>query len=311
MHGLEQTHGVDALIAELAERQHGVVARRQLVAAAVGEEAIEIRLASGRLHRLHRGIYAVGHRALSLRGRWMAAVLAAGAGAVLSHRSAAALWGIRSHSSHPIEVTTHRKARSRAGLRRHFASVPVDETTERYGIPVTTVPRTLFDLASIVPGAQVEHALRDAERLRLHDPLSLPHLLDRYPRRHGSRALRECLRRRRESPSGVSREALEERFLSFLDRRGILRPLRNAWVMLGVKRYQVDCLWPAQRLIAELDGYATHGTRPAFHDDRERDRRLAAAGYRSIRVTWRHLEEEPAELAVDLRALLKSAYRRS
>jgi predicted transcriptional regulator of viral defense system len=304
MHVQLQTRDIDVRIGELADRQHGVVARRQLLELGLTREAIGVRVEGNRLHPLHRGVYAVGHRVLSQRARWMAAVLAAGPGAVLSHRSAAALWGIRSHSSHAIEVTTPHKTRSRAGFRRRFALLPPDEVTEVDGIPVTTVPRTVFDLGSVAPVAQVEHALRESERLRLHDALSLSHLLERYPRRRGSRAIRECLRRRRDSPAGVSRKALEERFLAFLDQRGLPRPRRNAWVMLGSRRYQVDCLWPEQQAIAELDGYATHGTQPAFHDDRDRDRRLTAAGYRGIRVTWRHLDELPDEVAADLWALL-------
>ena len=311
MHVQLQTHDIDVRIGELADRQHGVVARRQLLELGLTREAVAVRVEGKRLHRLHPGVYAVGHRVLSQRGRWMAAALAAGPGAVLSHRSAAALWGIRSASSHAIEVTTPHKTRSRTGLRRHFALLPADEATEVDGIPVTIVPRTVFDLASVAPVDQVEHALRESERLRIHDALSLPHLLERYPRRRGARAVRECLRRRREVPLGVTREALEARFLRFLEQRGFSRPRLNEWVMLGERRYRVDCLWPVQRVIAELDGYATHGTQPAFHADRGRDRRLTAAGYRGIRVTWRHLDEDPDEVAADLRAILGTTDNRS
>lgn len=256
------------------------------------------------MHRQHAGVYAVGHRVLSREGRWMAAVLACGEAAVLSHRSAAALWGIRQPSSRAIEVTTPAKSRSRAGIHRHFAVMPSDEVTHCDGIPVTTVPRTIFDLAAVEPIGRVEQALRQVERLRLYDALSLTDLLARYPRRHGSRTVRECLRRLRDLPDGVTREELEADFLAFLDRCGFLRPRLNAWLTIGSRRYQVDCLWPAQKVIVELDGYATHGTRQAFEGDRDRDRRLLAAGYRGPRVTWRHLHEIPEEIAVDLRALL-------
>jgi very-short-patch-repair endonuclease len=236
----------------------------------------------------------------------MAAVLFCGPDAVLSHRSAAALWGIR-NASGPIDVTSPTKTRSRGNIRRHFAALPADEVTRRDGIPVTTVPRTLFDIAADHPVDVVEHGLRESERLRLYDRLSLEHLLDRYPRRKGSRTVRECLRRRRELPAGASREALEARFLAFLDRHRLSRPRLNAWIALGSHRYQVDCLWPEQRVIVELDGYETHGTWSSFQSDRDRDRRLLAAGYRGPRVTWHHLNEIPEEIAADLRALLTAS----
>jgi hypothetical protein len=266
-------------------------------------EAIAVRLNAGRLHQLRRGVYAVGHTALSREGWWMAAVLFCGPEAILSHRSAAALWGLR-RPIELIEVTAPTKTRSRGNIRRHYAALPADEVTRRDGIPVTTVPRTLFDLAADHSVDAVEHGLRESERLRLYDALSLDHLLDRYPRRKGARTVRECLRRRRELPPGISREALEARFLVFLDRFGLPRPRLNAWITLGPHRYQVDCLWPEQKVIVELDGYETHGTWSAFQSDRDRDRRLLAAGYRGPRVTWHHLDEIPEEIAADLQALL-------
>jgi very-short-patch-repair endonuclease len=233
----------------------------------------------------------------------MAAVLFCGPGAVLSHRSAATLWGIRGHSSRAIEVTAPRKSRSGGSIQRHFAALPADEVTKREGIPVTTVPRTLFDLAVVLHIDAVEQALRQSERLRLYDALSLEDLLERYPRRR-SKAVRECLRRRRGSPEGITRDKLEARFRVFLDSFELPRPRFNAWLTIGPHRYEVDCLWPRARLIVELDGYETHGTRMAFETDRERDRRLAAAGYRGTRITWRQLEDSPHEIAGDLRILL-------
>jgi very-short-patch-repair endonuclease len=235
----------------------------------------------------------------------MAAVLFCGPSAVLSYRSAATLWGLRGHSSRAIEITSPSKSRSRESIERHFGILPADEITTVSGIPVTTVPRTLLDLAAVLSLDAVERALRESERLRLHDPLSLDDLLVRYPRRRGSRTIRECLRRLREMPPGATREELEARFLTFLDRAGLPRPHLNAWVMLGRRRYQVDCLWPKQRAIVELDGYATHGTRSAFENDR--DRRLTAVGYRGMHVTWRQLHEIPEEIAHDLRAMLTAS----
>jgi hypothetical protein len=249
MDGLGQTHALDERIAELAEGQHGVVARRQLLALGVGEEAIEVRLRVGRLHRLHRGVYSVGYRVVSREARWMAAVLFAGPGAVLSHRSAAALWGMREPSSRAIEVTTPRKSRSRGSIQRHFAVLPADEVTERRGIPVTTVPRTLFDLAAVSSADVVEHALRESEYLRLHGRLSLPDLLARYPGRRGAPTVRECLRRRRDLPAGRARSWLEVEFLPLLRRNGLPRPRLNVWLQVRGKSIQVDCLWPGAVVI--------------------------------------------------------------
>lgn len=292
-------------MADLAERQHGVVSRPQLQALGFTGEAIDVRREASRLHPVHRGVYAVGHRVLSREARWMAAVLVCGPGAVLSHRSAAALWGIRSPSSRAIEVTVPSKAHSRAGIHRHYAVLPADELTEREGIPVTTVPRTIFDLAAVERLDAVEAALRQAEFRRLHDRLSLGDLLGRYPRRRGARAVRLALARLGESPGQVE-SPLEERFLLFLDRYGLPRPQFNAWLEVGGGRYRVDCLWPAQRQIVELDGWEAHGTRSAFRDDRGRDRRLRVAGYGVIHLTWSQLEDEPGEIAADLRRLLES-----
>jgi very-short-patch-repair endonuclease len=301
MDALEQTR--DSRIADLADSQHGVVARRQLFAAGIGKEAVEGRLRSGRLHLLHRGVYAVGHRVLSREGRWMAAVLACGEGAVLSHRSAAALWGIRPPASRAIEVTTRSSSRSQAGIQRHCAVLPADEVTTQLGIPVTIVPRTIFDLAGVVRSEAVESAVRQAEFHRLHDRLSLHDLLDRHPRRRGSRSVRLALARLEES-SGQVESRLEERFLSFLDRYRLPRPQFNVWLEAGGRRYRVDCLWPAQRQIVELDGWEGHSTRSAFRDDRARARRLRVAGYGITHLTWSQLDDEPEAIAADLKALL-------
>jgi hypothetical protein len=304
MHGSQQTEGVDARIAELAGRQHGVVARRQLLAAGVTEEAVEVRLRAQRLHRVHAGVYAVGHRVLSREGRWRAAVLACGTGAVLSHRSAAALWGIRQATSGAMEVTMASKSRSQDGVRRHYSVLPPDEVTEHAGIPVTSVPRTIFDLAATEPPHVAEAALRQAEYRRLYDKLSLPALLARYPGRRGSPAIRDCLARRRES-GGHTRSWLEEAFLPFLDRHRLPRPGRlNARVEARGRWLEVDCLWPEVRAVVELDGFAAHGTRTAFREDRLRDRKLRVAGYGVVRIAPEQLDEEPEEIAADLRGLL-------
>jgi very-short-patch-repair endonuclease len=306
MRGKSQTRGSDAIVADMAERQHGVVARRQLIAVGLGEDAIDRRLRLERLHRLHPGVYTVGCKIVSRRGRWMAAVLASGPGAVLSHRSAAALWGIGRPGSGAIEITTPSKSRSRGSICRHFAALPADEVTKTQGIPVTTVPRVLFDMAAILPIDAVERAMRETEVQRLFDSLSLEDLLARHPRRRGARAIRECLRRRRDLPGGITRSDLESRFVAFLDRFGLPRPRLNAHVQVRDRRYEIDCLWVGLRLGVELDGFEAHGTHSAFEGDRQRDRLLQVAGYRTTRVTWRQLHDEPETIAADLRALIAS-----
>jgi very-short-patch-repair endonuclease len=290
----------------LAEGQHGVVGRRQLVALGLSEREIEGRLSAGRLHPVAHGVYAVGHRAISQRSRWMAAVLACEQGTVLSHRSAAGLWGIRDPVGCPVEVTVSRKSTSSSRLRRHHSMLPPDEVTVFEGIPVTVVPRTILDLAVRSSIDFVENAIRQAEYLRLYDRLSLLDLIDRYPGRRGVRRVREALARIETLPSGRTRSRLEERFLLFLRRRGLPRPRLNDWIMVDEKRYQVDCHWYGTGQIVELDSWEGHGTRSAFREDRARDRVLRTAGYSVTRISWAQLDDEPEAVASDLRKLLSA-----
>ena len=298
-HGESHTRRGDWDIAALAERQHGVVSRPQLMEAGLGRGAIECRLARGRLHRVRQGVYAVGHPRLTQEGRWMAGVLAGGSGAVLSHRSAAAHLGLRPPQS-AVEVTVPRRLRARHGLRFHCSRLPADEVTVHDGIPVTTPPRTLFDLAASINADQLARAVNQAEIRRLWDPLSLHDLLVRHPRRPGAAALRAALR----LEGRVTRSELEDRFLGFLRDAGLPPPVTNAPLRLGDRSVEADCVWLGPRLIVELDGYASHRTRAAYEGDRARDRALTAAGWRVIRITWRQLHREPAALARELRALL-------
>ncbi|HEV2791376.1 MAG TPA: DUF559 domain-containing protein, partial [Solirubrobacterales bacterium] len=300
----ENAAGPDARVAEVARRQYGVVSRRQLLHSGLGEDAIQHRLTAGRLHLMHQGVYAVGHRLVPREGRWLAAVLASGPDAVLSHWSAAALWGIRPNSRARIEVTVPHRSRSSEQIRRHVSQVPDDERTFEEGIPVTSVPRTIFDLAATEPVDVIEALLREAEYRRLYDRLSLRDLVERYPRRRGVRRVRVALERLKEEPHGRRRRGLEERFGSFLRHHRLPRPRFNDWIAVGGKRFQVDCHWPGSGQIVELDGWKGHGTRTAFREDRARDRALRVAGYSVTRITWNQLDDEPAAVAADLRALL-------
>jgi very-short-patch-repair endonuclease len=304
-HILSRTRDGDRDIADLARSQHGVVGRIQLMELGVGRRAIAARLRSGRLHRIHAGVYAVGHTVLSREGRWMAAVLASGPDVALSHWSAAALWGIRLNSRTRVDVTVPHATRSSAAIRRHVSDVPTDERTVVEGIPVTSVPRTVLDLAATQPAAVVEAMLREVEFRQLWDRLSLADLVDRYPGRRGVRKVRQALELVRDVPAGRFRSPLEERFAVFLDRNRLPRPLFNDWIALGERRFQVDCHWPKGKLLIELDGWQAHGGRRAFRRDRQRDRLLAAAGYTVVRITSAQLEDEPERLAADLRALFR------
>jgi hypothetical protein len=303
MGGKLRSGQLDRAVAVLAKRQHGVVARRQLVALGLGQDAIDHRLRCGRLHHLHRGIYAVGHPVLSAAGRWMAAVLACGDGAVLSHRSAAALWEIRPSSAPRIDVTVPRHLHARPGIHPHHGRLPPDEVTTHRGIPVTTPPRTLLDLATVLDPRRVERAVQEAEVQRLSDSLSLEDLLTRYPRRPGRATLMAILNSAALGAT-TTRSELEDRFLTFLDAALLPRPCVNATVELHTGSVEVDCLWERQRVIAELDGHASHGTTAAYERDRARDRALSAAGWRVVRITWRQLHDDGAAVARDLDALL-------
>jgi very-short-patch-repair endonuclease len=298
------TVGIDRCIANVAQGQHGVVARQQLLALGISEDRIKGRLRRGQLHLVHRGVYAVGHRLLSTDGRWTAAVLACGPGATLSHRSAARLWRLWPGSSGAIEVTRTKGWRAPAGLSIHRASLPDDERTVVDGIPVTTPPRTILDLAAAVSRRQLERALNEVEVRGLTDRLSIPDLLARYPRRRGSVALRALLDDDAVT-HGITRNDLEERFVALLDSHRLPRPRFNADLAVCGRFFSVDCLWVNERLIVELDGRAVHGTRRAFEADRERDRLLLVDGWRVMRVTWRQLRDDKARIAADLRTALR------
>jgi very-short-patch-repair endonuclease len=284
-----------------------VVGRRQLLYQGWSKEEIDWRIRTGRLHRVHAGVYSRGpSQLLSRHGRWMAAVLASGPDALLSHRSAAALWLIRPGSRSCTDVTVPHRSRSSRAIHRHFSKVAPEERTVEDGIPATSVHRTIFDLAATADLDTVVAMIKEAEHRNRYDRLSLPDLLERHPGRRGSREVKLALRRITEEPSGRTRSRLEQRFAPFLRHHHLPLPRFNDWIMLGAKRYQVDCYWPMVRLIVELDGWRGHGTRSAFQVDRARDRVLKVAGFTVVHVTWNQLEVEPELIATDLRALLGS-----
>lgn len=290
---------------DLAERQHGVVARKQLLALGMSRHGIDGRVGRGLLRPVHAGVYALGGAPLASDGRRLAAVLACGPGAVLSHRSAGRALGIFPYDPGRVEVSRDAPGwtKRRAILLRQARLRP-DEVEEVDGIPVTCASRTILDLAAVVSEREVERAFHEAEVKQLTSRVSLPQLIERHRRRRGIEAVRSILARR--APAGITENGFEELFVAFVDAHGLPRPLFNATLPMRGRLLKPDCMWPEQRLLVELDGRATHGTERAFEDDRQRDRILLAEGWRSTRVTWRQLRDEPAAIAADLRELLRA-----
>jgi hypothetical protein len=235
----------------------------------------------------------------------MAAILAGGDGAALSHRPAAAAWRIAADACGPAEVTVPGRRRPQPGITWHSSLLPPDEVGRREGLAVTSVPRTLLDLATVLDRHRLAKAIDEAETQRLSDPLSLPALLERYPARRGVAKLRAILADGRIGLD-VPCSDFEIEFLIFIDRHHLPRPEVNAWLQVGDRWFEVDCLWRRQRLMVELDSRTFHDTSAAFERDRERDRALIAAGWRVIRITWRQLLREPHRLAIDIQAALSS-----
>jgi hypothetical protein len=234
----------------------------------------------------------------------MAAVLAGGPDAVLSHRSAAELWGLIGGFSGPIHLTVSSKRR-RPGVLLHRSSVPDDERAAVEAIPVTTVPRTILDCAPAMSERQLERLINEADVLRLHDRLSIPTLLDRYPRRPGSRKLTKALQKRN-AGSTWTRSDLEELLIELVDELGLRRPETNVVLEIEGETFEIDALWRAERVAVELDSREFHLTPLAFERDQRRDRKLSAAGWRPVRITWRQITEERAAVGDDLMAMLAS-----
>jgi hypothetical protein len=279
-------------LAKLAVRQHGVVSRAQLLGLGFDDAAIGRWVRAGHLHRVHRGVYAVGHQKLTREGRYMAAVLACGDGAALSHFAAAALWQILPERGPRVDVTVPTSG-GRHGHRLvivHRGALATSERATKQGIPVTQPSRTLIDLADVLPSRKLERALDEAAYLRLD-------VADLRPRpgRRGAGRLASVLGLHTPGTTRTRFE-LEERMLALCRRFGLPTPEVNADVM----GYEVDFVWRTRRVIVETDGWEAHGTRAAFERDRRRDAALVAAGWRVMRITWRRLEREPERVAREL-----------
>lgn len=294
-------------IAALAEGQYGVVSRQQLLGLGVTPSMIRSRLASRTLIQLHPGVYALGHRQLRREGHRLAAVLWAGPGAALSHREAAALHGLRASCPSRVDVTTPRRIRGdRPGVEvHHSATLDARDVTTLDGIPVTTIARTLVDLANLVRRDSLAKALREAEHLRAVDVRDIWDAMHRTRTRKGPghANLTAVLDEHRRRGTQLTRSVLEDRFLALCDRYGLPRPDAN----FHVEGHEVDACWPAARLAVELDGWARHKDRVAFQRDRTKGNELTAVGWRVLRFTHDDVVRRPAEIAARIRGLLADA----
>ena len=294
-----QVRTVETVVARIASRSHGVVTRRQLLAAGVSEDEIDHRIAAGALLREYRGVYRVGHRAPSVEARYLAAVQACGEGALLSGQAAGHLWGLLKGAAPPPEVTAPTERRI-AGIRtrRTRTITPADATTCR-GIPITTVPFTLIALAAQLDAEELARACHEAGVRYGTTPRQVEQVLARRPNVPGARKLRAVLH----GDVKVSLSKLEASFIALLREHELPLPQTNR--PAGARR--VDCRWPLQRLTVELDGYRYHSSRHAWEQDRRREREARARGDEFRRYTYGDVLESPRLMLGELRALLTAS----
>jgi predicted transcriptional regulator of viral defense system len=293
-------------LGELAVRQNGVVTLEQLEAHGLSRRAIHDRERVGRLHRIHQTVYSLTPRVMTQRGVFMAAVLACGPGAVLSHRSAAYIWGLVDSWEAPIDVTApNRRGRSPDGVAAHRdGSLQSIDKTTRYGVPCTTVARTVLDYAGIEPEEKVRKAIAQGEILKVLDKAKVRALLRRSRRRRGVARLRLILDSIHPQTKR-SKSELERLFLEMCARHEVPEPGVNVWLAApDGNRYEADFLWREQRLIVEADSRRFHDTDSAFVADRKRRQQLELAGWRVSQCTWEEVEREPRRLAATVRALI-------
>ena len=288
----------DVLVAEVAARQHGVVSARQLADCGLTRDAVAHRVRHRRLTPLHRGVYRVGPLSDSLTSL-MAATLACGAGAALSHRAAAHLHGFGPEIA-VVDVIAPAHPRSRTGIRVRRAVLTGNEVTVVDGIPVTTPERTIRDLATVLPRKQLERAIEEAQIQRKLDHITLTDAVDKHRGHRGARALRAAAST---SDPQLTRSEAERKLSEVIRSAGLPRPQTNA----RIGGYEVDAVWRRERLVVEVDGFAFHGSRYAFERDRRKDQRLTAEGWRVLRVTWRQLVDEREAVAARLGAALARA----
>jgi very-short-patch-repair endonuclease/predicted transcriptional regulator of viral defense system len=271
----------DAAVARRAARQWGVVSLDELRACGLTERAVSRRVGAGRLHPLYRGVYAVGHTNLRLEGHLLAAVKACGPAAVVSHYSAAALYGLVKWDDRYPEVTAPRAAAHR-GIRAHRSALQREDLWARKGIPATTPARTLVDLSSLLPYDPLRRAAREAQAQKLVTIAEIVKALDRAGRKRGTANLARIIA----TGPAPTRSELEDAVLDLILAGGLQSPQVNQPITIQGQRVTPDFRWPTQRLVLEADGARWHDHKLASEDDRERQAILEAAGERVVRVTW-------------------------
>jgi very-short-patch-repair endonuclease len=296
---------VERLIRELADLQHGIVTRDQLLERGVTRHRIQHRVDVGWLVPVYPGVYRVGSRRMTHRGSWLAAVLAAGNAALLSHVSAAGLWRLIDVVPGPVHVSVWNRSSWRpAGIIVHRPrTLDAADRAREHGIPVTTPTRTLLDLAALASPTQLRRAVEAADRLELLDPSALACPCEQSRGRKGTGRLLSLLAHYRPLPE--TRSELERRFLRLCDDAELPRPAVN----VSVEGFEVDFRWFAERLVVELDGYEYHRDRASFERDRRRDAALQLAGFRVFRFTYRRIVHEPDVVTSQLRVALTPAGR--
>ena len=297
MGGESVVNGVDRSALELARRQHSVITHAQLLEAGLSRDVVRHRVANGWLTRLHRGIYLVGVVEPPL-ARAIAAVLALGDSALLSHFPAAVLWGLRPPPARAMHVTViARNVSGPKGIRVHkIRALHPSDARSRHGIPTTSPARTLLDLATQATQRDLDRAVNQARVTKLVSDTSLNEQFSRYPHHRGRAALRTTL----QLEPAFTRSKGERLLLALVKKARLPNPLTNT----ELHGYEADHLWRDQRLVVEVDGYDVHSTRAAFEADRRRDAELQSRGYRVLRVTWRQLTEEPEAVVANLSAAL-------
>lgn len=294
----------DRLMSAIAARRHGVLARAVLLEAGIGAGTIDDRLRQGRLTRLHRGVYSLGHSQLTAAGWRLAAVDAYGPGAALSHQSAGVLWGILEGPLFPVHVSLAKRSgtatRERTMLHR-LTRLEAEEVTVCDAMCVTTVSRTILDLAASVRGRRLEQVVRRASRLRLFDLREQQVLLDRHPHRPGVPELGRLLAALHGRGTDDFRSRMEIAFAQLCDDHGLPRPVVNG-ILLGER---VDFHWPGTTLVIETDSFEFHMMPTTFANDRRRDQKLTLAGYTVIRLTWDQVTADARATAATVSALLK------
>lgn len=286
---------IDASIERLAARQRGYVTRAQLLELGLGRRAVGHRLENGRLVPIHTGVYALGHAPQAAIDRAYGALLACGPGALLSHSTAACVWGVDDRWPRPFEVIVE-TARRRPGIRIHRATITRKDVRRHQGIRVTSPARTVVEIAPRLTDKALTRAINDLRLERVLRMADLEEVVIRLPRHPGARRVRAFT----ENPTGPTRSEFEDAFAAFIDAHGLPRAEFSA----RVAGYEVDVLFPAQKVIVELDGWAFHRTRASFERDRERDATTLAAGYRTVRITWERLQNQSRREAERIRRIL-------